>query len=286
MQNQPQALHNWNAILQPLLEKPGSKIIISLETKEWEWCLAQAPNFCRYFDILTLEQQPNDELIKIISTLALRLSKKTGIQIPKQAQDQILKYCSQFPSLGQLPRSASELLDEALAAMQTKPQADNQLDSSTINYIVAEKTGVPVTNLTQSQKEKLKNLLPSLQQSVIGQDPALKTITSVIQRAQLGLKNQHRPLGSFLLLGPSGVGKTETAKVLAEQLFGKPSAFLRIDMSEFAEAHTVARLIGSPPGYIGSDAGGQLTNHLKHNPHSLILLDEIEKANTKIFDIF
>ncbi len=114
----------------------------------------------------------------------------------------------------------------------------------------------------------------------------MATIGSVSQRANLGVRSTSRPLASFLALGPSGVGKTETAKLLARHLFGKPENFLRIDMSEFGEAHTVQRLIGAPPGYAGFDSGGQLTNHLKQSPYSLLLLDEIEKAHPKIFDIF
>ncbi len=285
-QNQPGALHIFTQLLQPLLEQPATKLILGLETKDWEWCLVQAPNFFRSFDALILEPQPEAELKQIIKSLAAELTGKTGLKISARAIEQILKYCAQFPSLGQLPRSAGQLMDEVLAAIKTNPVAGTELEAETINAIVAEKTGIPVASLAQSQRQKLKNLLPSLEAGVIGQSGALKKITSVIQRAQLGLKNQSRPLGSFLLLGPSGVGKTETAKVLARQMFGKPSAFLRIDMSEFSEPHTVARLIGSPPGYVGSSEGGQLTNHLKNTPHSLILLDEIEKAHPKIFDIF
>jgi ATP-dependent Clp protease ATP-binding subunit ClpA len=286
VQNQPQALHNFTQLLQPLLEHANTKIILSLETGDWEWCRSQAPNFFRNFDPLVLEQQPEAELKQIVKALASQISKKAGLEIKTRAIEQILNYCAQFPSLGQLPQSAALLLDEVLAAVMTKPGAIRELDADIINAIVSEKTGVPAASLTQSQRDKLKNLLPNLETAVIGQTRALKNITSVIQRAGLGLKNQSRPLGSFLLLGPSGVGKTETAKTLAQQIFGKPSAFLRIDMSEFAEPHTVARLIGSPPGYVGSNEGGQLTNHLKNHPHSLILLDEIEKAHAKIYDIF
>lgn len=286
VQNQPGALHNFIQLLQPLLEQPATKLILGLETKDWEWCLAQAPNFFRNFDALFLEPQPEDELKQIVRYLAAELTGKTGLKVSARAIEQILKYCAQFPSLGQLPRSAAQLMDEVLAAVKTNAAPGAELEAETINAIVAEKTGIPAADLSQTQREKLKNLLPNLEREVLGQNQALTAITSVIQRAQLGLKNQNRPLGSFLLLGPSGVGKTETAKVLGRQVFGKPSAFLRIDMSEFMEPHTVARLIGSPPGYVGSSEGGQLTNHLKNIPHSLILLDEIEKANAKIFDIF
>jgi ATP-dependent Clp protease ATP-binding subunit ClpB len=121
---------------------------------------------------------------------------------------------------------------------------------------------------------------------VVGQEGAIEKIATTLQRAKLGLRNPNRPLGSFLMLGPSGVGKTETAKVVAETVFGRSEAFMRIDMSEYQQEHTVQRLIGSPAGYIGYSEGGALTNLLKREPHSLILLDEIEKAHPKVFDIF
>ena len=132
----------------------------------------------------------------------------------------------------------------------------------------------------------MKNLEQTLGARIVDQDGAIKSISTTLQRAKLGLRSPDRPLGSFLMLGPSGVGKTETAKCVAELLFGKSDNFIRFDMSEFQQDHTVQRLIGAPAGYIGYGEGGALTNALRKEPHSLVLLDEIEKAHPKVFDIF
>ena len=189
-----------------------------------------------------------------------------------------------FPALGHLPAAGIAILDESLALAQVKNSQN--ISEEDILRVVSDKTGVPLQQLKISDKELLNNLETELNTKIIGQRQALTQITSAIKRARLGLKNPNRPLGSFLCLGPSGVGKTETAKLVAEKVFGKKESFVRIDMSEFAEAHTVARLIGSPAGYVGFDAGGGLTNAIKQQPFSLVLLDEIEKAHSKIFDVF
>ncbi len=287
---QVSAFQTWVYLLQPLLDKPKVHLVLTMETKELEWLTSQSQSFVRNFDIINLEPQPDNEIELILKEAAKNFSKIHSVNIESGAITSIIKFCRQFPVLGELPGAGIRLLDECAAQAKYLPAFRTLIkpgvNQEIITKIVSEKTAVPVSNLSANEKDTLKNLLPALQQSVIGQTPALSNITSVIQRAKLGLKNNARPLGSFMMLGPSGVGKTETAKVLAQQIFGKPSAFLRIDMSEFAESHTVSRLIGSPPGYLGSDAGGQLTNHLKAQPHSLILLDEIEKAHPKIFDIF
>ena len=152
--------------------------------------------------------------------------------------------------------------------------------------MASEKLGIPLKQLNGKEKQVLKNLHATLSEKVVGQNASFCPISSMSSKARLGLKNPQRPLGSFLLLGPSGVGKAETAKVLAEELYGSQKNFLRVDMSEFSQEHSVARLLGSPAGYIGYSEGGQLTNHFKNKPYSLLLLDEIEKAHAKTFDIF
>jgi ATP-dependent Clp protease ATP-binding subunit ClpB len=151
---------------------------------------------------------------------------------------------------------------------------------------VASKTGVPRTRLTAHVAQDLALLETSLAQSIIGQQNAITRIIATLRRAKLGMRNPNRPLGSFLMLGPSGVGKTETAKVIAEALYGRSESFIRFDMSEFGQEHTVQRLIGAPAGYVGHESGGALTSAIKREPYSLILLDEIEKAHPKVFDIF
>lgn len=153
-----------------------------------------------------------------------------------------------------------------------------------IAAIVSSWTGVPVQRLAQEESERLLNMENILHQRVIGQDEAIKAVSKAIRRARAGLKDPKRPIGSFVFSGPTGVGKTELAKSLAEVLFGDEEAIIRLDMSEYMEKHTVARLIGAPPGYVGHDEGGQLTEAVRRKPYSVILLDEIEKAHADIFN--
>jgi ATP-dependent Clp protease ATP-binding subunit ClpC len=154
-----------------------------------------------------------------------------------------------------------------------------------IARILEEWTGVPATNIVQEEAEKLLNLEAVLHERVVGQEQAVKAVAEAIRRARAGIKDPKRPVGSFIFLGPTGVGKTELARTLAEYLFGEEDAMIRIDMSEFQERHTVSRLVGAPPGYVGYDEGGQLTEQVRRRPYSVVLFDEIEKAHPDVFNI-
>ena len=159
------------------------------------------------------------------------------------------------------------------------------LTEEDIAEVVASWTGVPVKKLTQTENEKLRNLEQTLHQRVIGQNEAVDAVAKAIRRGRVGLKDPNRPIGSFLFLGPTGVGKTELSKALAESLFGNEDAMIRIDMSEYMESHSVSKLIGSPPGYVGFDEGGQLTEKIRRKPYSVILFDEIEKAHPDVMNM-
>jgi len=166
---------------------------------------------------------------------------------------------------------------------------NNQLveivEAEHIAKIVSEKTGIPLTNLVETESKKLLDLEERLHKRVIGQDEAVKSVSNAVRRSRAGLQDPNRPLGSFIFLGPTGVGKTELAKSLAEFLFDDENKMIRIDMSEYQESHTIARLIGAPPGYIGYDNAGQLSEQVRRNPYSVLLFDEIEKAHSDIFNI-
>jgi len=154
-----------------------------------------------------------------------------------------------------------------------------------IAEVISSWTGIPAQKLTQDENEKLKNLEQSLHKRVVGQNEAIKAVSKAIRRGRVGLKDPKRPIGSFLFLGPTGVGKTELSKALAEVLFGNENALIRVDMSEYMEAHSVSKLIGSPPGYVGFDEGGQLTEKIRRKPYSIILFDEIEKAHPDVINM-
>jgi len=157
---------------------------------------------------------------------------------------------------------------------------------SDIELIVEEKTGIPVTKLQSDEQTKMKNLKGRLSDKVIGQEEAVDKVAKAIRRSRAGLKSKYRPIGSFLFVGPTGVGKTEITKVLAEELFGSRDSLIRLDMTEYMEGHSVSKIIGSPPGYVGHEEAGQLTEQVRRNPYSIILLDEIEKAHPDVQNTF
>ena len=159
------------------------------------------------------------------------------------------------------------------------------VDEQVVAEVVSTMTGIPVQRIGQEENQRLRNLKEALQQKVIGQDEAVATVARAIQRSRVGLKDPQKPIGTFLFVGPTGVGKTYLAKCLAEELFGKADAIIRIDMSEYMEKHTVSRMVGAPPGYVGYDEGGQLTEQVRRKPYSIVLLDEIEKAHSDVFNL-
>ncbi|HHW71038.1 MAG TPA: ATP-dependent Clp protease ATP-binding subunit [Clostridiales bacterium] len=164
-------------------------------------------------------------------------------------------------------------------------EGDKIVDEEDVASIVSSWTGIPVVKLTEDEAERLMNMEEILHKRVIGQDEAVEAVSRAVRRARAGLKDPNRPIGSFMFLGPTGVGKTELCRALAEVLFGDEEAMIRIDMSEYMEKHTVSRLVGSPPGYVGYDEGGQLTEAVRRKPYSVVLFDEIEKAHPDVFNI-
>ncbi len=176
-------------------------------------------------------------------------------------------------------------LQTKLAAALAEASKENAVNENDIASVVASWTGIPVSRLTEGESAKLLKLEERLHKRVIGQNEAVTALAKAVRRARAGFKEPQRPVGSFLFLGPTGVGKTELAKALAEELFGDERAMLRFDMSEYMEKHTTARLLGAPPGYVGYDEGGQLTDAVRRKPYSVILLDEIEKAHPDVFNV-
>ncbi len=189
---------------------------------------------------------------------------------------------------GRIPRLQEELkkAQEELERIQgDHPMLKEEVDEEDVARVVSKWTGIPVTKLLESEREKLLHMEERMRERVVGQDEALEKVAHAIRRARAGLQDPNRPIGSFLFLGPTGVGKTETARALAEFLFDSEKAMIRIDMSEYMEKHSVARLIGAPPGYVGYEEGGQLTEAVRRRPYSVILFDEIEKAHPEVFHI-
>lgn len=186
---------------------------------------------------------------------------------------------------GQIPGLEKEMEAAAKAEEETSRMVSEEVGTSDIAEVVSSWTGIPVGRMMQGEQEKLLHMEERLHERLIGQDRAVKTVSDAVRRSRAGISDPNRPTGSFLFLGPTGVGKTELAKSLAEFLFDDETALVRIDMSEYMEKHSVSRLVGAPPGYIGYEEGGQLTEAVRRRPYSVILLDEVEKAHSDVFNI-
>lgn len=207
--------------------------------------------------------------------------------IHKMKEDAIVS--QEFEKAASL-RDEENRLKEELKSKKEAWKMENSINTQTVSEeeiasIVGSWTGIPVSRLAQEETERLKNMESVLHQRVIGQEEAVKAVSRAIRRGRVGLKDPKRPVGSFIFSGPTGVGKTELSKALAEALFGDESLMIRIDMSEYMEKHSVSRLVGSPPGYVGYDEGGQLTEKVRRKPYSVVLFDEIEKAHPDVFNI-
>ena len=183
---------------------------------------------------------------------------------------------------GELPALEQELSEREAPA---EPMVKEEVDEDDIAAVVGAWTGIPVSRLLEGETEKLIHMEERLHRRVIGQHAAVEAVSNALRRARSGLQDPDRPIGSFVFLGPTGVGKTELARALAEFMFDDERAMIRIDMSEYQERHTVSRLVGAPPGYVGYDEGGQLTEAVRRRPYSVVLLDEIEKAHAEVFDV-
>ncbi len=241
-----------------------------------------------------------DKAIDLIDEAAskVRLRNSTPPDDVKEIEEQIKKVSEEmakyvnnqdFEKAAELRDKKSELLSK-LDSLKTehnksKGEFSGEVTEENIAEIVSEWTGVPVTQLTEAESERLLKMEDILHKRIIGQDEAVTAVAKAIRRGRVGIKDEKRPIGSFIFLGPTGVGKTELCKALAEAMFGSEGAMIRLDMSEYMEKHTVSKMIGSPPGYVGYEDGGQLTEKVRRKPYSVVLFDEIEKAHPDVFNI-
>ena len=240
-------------------------------------------------DIALFEERwrKQKEIIEKIRATRLEVD-RLKLELEKAEREVNLEKAAEI-KYGKLP-----ILEEKLKGLQKEwnliPESERvlreEVGEEDIAKIVSKATGIPVGRLLSGESEKLRNLEKKLRERVIGQDEALQLVANAIRRSRLNLREGKRPIGSFLFLGPTGVGKTETARALADAVFDSEDAIIRIDMSEYQEAHTVSRFVGAPPGYVGFEEGGQLTEAVKRHPYSLVLFDEVEKAHPQIFNVF
>ncbi|MRR34508.1 ATP-dependent chaperone ClpB [bacterium] len=235
---------------------------------------------------LKVHWQGEKEIIKSLRELKNRLEEKKA-EAQRTEREGNLARTAEI-RYGEIPAIEKEMAEKNLELEQVQREGkmlSEEVDGDMVAEIVAKWTGIPVSRLQESESAKLVSMENRLKSRVVGQDDALLLVANAVRRARSGLSDPNRPIGSFIFLGPTGVGKTETARALAEFLFDDDQAIVRIDMSEYQEKHTVARLIGAPPGYVGYEEGGQLTEAVRRRPYSIVLFDEIEKAHPEVFNV-
>lgn len=270
--------------LQPLLESRNIAVCLVCGMGDYRRSLERDPVFSREMEAIQVPEMSLEEAQDVALHIMPARVQETHCRIDADTVKQVITLAERYVPERALPDKAIAILNEAFAKAQT--EGKERVTLADCKQIIGEKTGIPVENLSASDQEKLLHLEKDLDQQLIGQSHVTGSVAKVIRRARAGLKDPGRPIASFLFLGSSGVGKTELAKVLTRTVYHNERSLLRFDMSEFSEPHNAQRLVGAPPGYIGFEEGGQLTNAVLAQPYSLILLDEIEKAHPKVFDIF
>ncbi|KAB2906473.1 MAG: ATP-dependent Clp protease ATP-binding subunit [Anaerolineae bacterium] len=281
-------------ILKPALARGEIACIGATTFEEYRKAVAKDPALDRRFRTIEIREPSEAEALMILEQVYKRYEQHHHVTILPEAREAAVKLSVRYMADRRLPDKALDLLDEACARVVIQTQSPDEevedkpleVNAQTVREVLSEWTGIPVTDLTATERARLAHMEDRINQRVIGQPDAVKTVVEPIRTQRAGLGNPRRPMGVFLFVGPSGVGKTELARALAEFLFGDEDAMIRLDMSEFYDEHTAARLIGAPPGYKGTERGGQLTEALRRKPYAVVLLDEVEKAAPEVFDLF
>jgi ATP-dependent Clp protease ATP-binding subunit ClpC len=279
-------------ILKPALARGAIRVIGATTIREYRQTIEKDGALERRFQAVRVEEPSADEAVAILLALRPRLEAHHGVTLEDGALRAAVEWSIRYLPDFRLPDKALDLVDQACAVVrfQTltpgKRAAGSVIGREEIAAAVAARCGIPVGTLTADEGLRLMALEGDLGKRVKGQPEAISAVAEAVRLARAGLKKPNRPVGVFLFVGPSGTGKTELAKALAENLFHDERRLIRFDMSEFMEAHSVSKLIGSPPGYVGHDEGGQLSDAIRTHPYSVVLFDEIEKAHPKVLDLF
>lgn len=275
-------------LMKPLLARGTIKVIGSTTRSEYRKHFQKDRALVRRFQPIQIKEPSVEETITILRGIRPEFEAFHQINISDEALELSATLSKRYIPERHLPDKAIDVMDEAAAKLRITTgidTAERMVDDQAIYSLIAKKTGIPVHKLQSDERKQLMHLEETLSSQVIGQTEAVSAVSDAIIRSRVGIQDPNRPLGSFLFLGPTGVGKTELAKVLARELFESEDNMIRLDMSEYMEKHSVSQLIGSPPGYVGHDDGGQLTEAVRFNPYAIILFDEVEKAHKDVFNL-
>ena len=269
-------------------------VICTTSLQEFEARIQGVSAITENSQVIRVEEPSLDETVHILETIAPHLESDYEITVDHDALAMAARMAQRYLTINPLPQSAEQLLHRTAAMVNMGKQAhlafkpdsnDACLDVEDVTLVTSQMTGIPVTNLGADERLRYANMVEHLSERLIGQEEAVQLVSRAIKTARVGLKDPRRPIGTFLFLGPTGIGKTELARVLADFMFGSEENLFPLDMSEYKDESSINRLIGSAVGYVGSDEGGQLTERIRQQPYTIVLLDEIEKSHPRIMDV-
>ena len=281
--------------LKKLLSKNQLQVICTATVDGYTKDIEKDRELTSLFEKISIDEPSMDRSVEILRSKCASYEQFHGLAVDPDVPEEIVRLAKRYMPERRLPSSAIDLLDRAMAsakvdaemaAVDGKEPGAASLHADTVRQVVARMTGIPMGNIQSEERERLANAEAILHKRVVGQNHAVKSILDAVFESRSGLNKKGQPMGSFFFLGPTGTGKTELAKSLAEFLFNDETAILRFDMSEYKEEHSVALLYGAPPGYVGYEEGGLLVNQIRQHPYSVVLFDEIEKAHRSVFDLF
>lgn len=284
-------LHGILPILKRSLSKNHIQVIVTSTVDGYTKDIEKDRELLSQFEKINVEEPSEELAIEILKSKAPAYKEFHAIDIQDDVEQEIVRLAKRYMPEKSLPSSAIDLLDRAMASSKITGELSEKelpinLDKDFVKDVIANLTGLPIGNIQSEEREKLSNAEELLHRRVVGQNHAVRSILDAIYESRSGLNKKGQPMGSFFFLGPTGTGKTELAKSLAEFLFNDETSILRFDMSEYKEEHSVALLYGAPPGYVGYEEGGLLVNQIRQHPYSVVLFDEIEKAHRSVFDLF
>lgn len=282
--------------LKKLLSKNQLQVICTATIDGYTKDIEKDKEFISFFEKVTVDEPTEEQAVEILLSKRESYEQFHHLPIEDEVPAEIVRLAKRYMPDRHLPSSGIDLLDRALASVkianemvdlsEEKAEKQEKLQKDAVRDVVSKMTGIPMGNIQSEEREKLSNAEEILHKRVVGQNHAIKSILEAIYESRSGLNKKGQPMGSFFFLGPTGTGKTELAKSLAEFLFNDETSILRFDMSEYKEEHSVALLYGAPPGYVGYEEGGLLVNQIRQHPYSVVLFDEIEKAHKSVFDLF